>query len=66
MARTPKAADEQAEARPLSVGRTSPVYVPAVHPDTGVDVVFVPGELLPEWVSDEAVRQARENVGVRW
>lgn len=24
-------------------------YVPAVHPDTGLDVVFVPGEALPAW-----------------
>lgn len=27
----------------------APSYVYAVHPDTGDEVVFVPGELLPDW-----------------
>jgi hypothetical protein len=32
------------------VGRTSRGYINATHPDTGLDVVFLPGELLPDWV----------------
>jgi hypothetical protein len=43
----------------LKVGRTARTFVHAVHPDTGTDVVFLPGELLPEWVdldrADEAL-----------
>lgn len=32
---------------PLTV---SPGFVKAVHPDSGIDVVYVPGEALPAWV----------------
>ena len=28
-------------------------YVHAKHPDHGEDVVFVPGELLPDWVEED-------------
>ncbi|MGS2616042.1 hypothetical protein ACVCAH_16190 [Micromonospora sp. LZ34] len=31
---------------------TAAAYVRAVHPDTGQPVTYVPGEALPEWVSD--------------
>lgn len=27
-------------------------YLRAVHPDTGLDVVFVPGEALPDWAAE--------------
>ncbi|MDP9692702.1 UNVERIFIED_ORG: hypothetical protein J2X79_000231 [Arthrobacter globiformis] len=27
-------------------------YLHAVHPDTGLEVVFTPGEALPEWAQD--------------
>jgi hypothetical protein len=34
----------------VKVPRLSRTYVHAVHPDHGEPVVFVPGELLPDWV----------------
>ena len=37
----------EAQAPPV----TADDYVHAVHPDTGLDVVFVPGETLPDWVA---------------
>ena len=47
------AADELAQefgpqdaGRPLTV---SPGFVHGVHPKTGIAVVFVPGEALPDW-----------------
>lgn len=46
-------ADQRAQERAASnarVGRTARGYVNATHPDTGLDVVFLPGELLPAWV----------------
>lgn len=33
-------------------------YLHATHPDTGVDVVFVPGEALPDWAT--ATQAAKE------
>jgi hypothetical protein len=33
-----------------AVPKVSPVMLHRTHPDTGLDVVFVPGELLPDWV----------------
>ena len=30
--------------------RVAPYLLHRVHPETGLDVVFIPGELLPEWV----------------
>ncbi len=47
-------ADEAAQERAASdarTGRVSPGFVHATHPDTGVAVVFLPGELLPSWVN---------------
>jgi len=35
---------------PPAVPRVSPGYVRARHPGHGEQVVFVPGELLPDWV----------------
>ncbi|MFG2167423.1 hypothetical protein [Micromonospora chersina] len=40
----------------------APAHVYAVHPDTGDEVVFVPGEALPEW----AVEAAVAGVGGQW
>jgi hypothetical protein len=40
---------EQAGAVAHPVGRMAPDFIHAVRPD-GVEVVFLPGELLPEWV----------------
>lgn len=31
---------------------TAAAYIRATHPDTGQPVTYVPGEALPEWVSD--------------
>lgn len=36
----------------LSVVRVSVGYLHAVQPETGVEVVFVPGEALPEWARE--------------
>jgi hypothetical protein len=46
-------ADRRAQERGSAnakVGRTSRGFINAKHPDTGLDVVFLPGELLPDWV----------------
>lgn len=46
-------ADRRAQERGPSnakVGRISRGFINAKHPDTGLDVVFLPGELLPDWV----------------
>ncbi|MEU0150901.1 hypothetical protein [Micromonospora fulviviridis] len=37
----------------------SPAYVYAVHPDSGDEVVFVPGELLPDWAAGAAAGEGR-------
>jgi hypothetical protein len=47
------AAQERAGSKVLSVGRLACGYVHATHPDTGLAVVFVPGEMLPSWVPGE-------------
>jgi hypothetical protein len=56
-------AQERAEERDLveSVRKTTPPdttgtrlatdYIHTTHPDTGLDVVFVPGEAVPDWVT---------------
>lgn len=41
--------------------RTSLGYLHTVHPDTGNEVVFVPGEALPDW----AVKVQNERVAER-
>lgn len=33
-----------------NIGTPSPGFIRATHPDHGESVVYVPGELLPEWV----------------
>lgn len=38
------------DTRPIA--RHAVGYVHAKHPDTGLDVVFVPGERLPAWASE--------------
>ncbi len=40
--------------RPRGGAPVAPAYVYAVHPDTGDEVVFVPGELLPDWAVEAA------------
>ena len=50
-----RAADLRAQEKPADppkVGMQSPGYIRAVHPEHGEDVVFVPGELLPQWAAD--------------
>ncbi|WP_258802632.1 hypothetical protein [Pseudarthrobacter sp. NS4] len=42
-------------------GRISRDYLHTVHPDTGNEVVFVPGEALPDW----AVEVQNEQVAAR-
>lgn len=34
-------------------------YVHAKHPDTGADVVFVPGEALPDWATAKPRRRRK-------
>lgn len=41
--------------------RISVGYLHTVHPDTGLEVVFVPGEALPDW----AVKVQNERVAER-
>jgi hypothetical protein len=48
---------EQAPAT-VTVGRTARTFIHATHPDTGTAVVFLPGELLPEWVELTAADEA--------
>ncbi|RFA14515.1 hypothetical protein B7R22_09855 [Subtercola boreus] len=33
-------------------------YLTAVHPDTGLDVVFVPGEAAPDWAFEPVGQHA--------
>lgn len=40
------------------VGRTARGHIHTSHPDTGLDVVFLPGELLPDWVDIPAGLEA--------
>jgi hypothetical protein len=43
-------AQERAGAVAHDIGRQSPGFIHATHPEHGEAVVFVPGELLPGWV----------------
>ena len=44
-------------------------YLHVVHPDTGLDVVFIPGEALPDWLvgvrHEAATHDAAPVVGKR-
>lgn len=60
--RAAQKADAKAQEHPTAkdaarrVGRTARTFLHVTHAETGQDVVFLPGELLPEWVelpSDE-------------
>jgi hypothetical protein len=42
----------------VKVGRTARTFVHATHPDTGLDVVFLPGELLPDWLELDSAAEA--------
>lgn len=46
-----RAAMERGGATAPSTGTPAPDYVRGVHPDTGIEVTFVPGELLPDWAA---------------
>lgn len=48
------AAQDRPDTVPVARPRvTARDYVHTTHPDTGLDVVFVPGETLPQWLVDE-------------
>lgn len=47
-----------APARVPSPARICTDYLTTTHPDTGLEVVFVPGEQLPEWAY--AAQKARQ------
>lgn len=63
--------EEQAEAAELDAAKRKAVgdltpppriaadYVHTTRPD-GVDVVFIPGEALPDWVTDDAIKPGSE------
>jgi hypothetical protein len=42
----------------VSIGRTARTFINATRPD-GVAVVFLPGELLPNWLELDAADEAR-------
>jgi hypothetical protein len=47
----------KAKAAPAEVGRApqvAPYLLHRVHPETGLEVVFIVGELLPDWVEVSA------------
>jgi hypothetical protein len=50
--RTAQADAATQERGPLDVRASivAPYLLHRVHPETGLDVVFIPGELLPGWV----------------
>lgn len=54
--------DESATARVVGPARICTDYLNTVHPETGLGVVFVPGEALPEWAYAE--QTARNTVAV--
>lgn len=45
-----EASQERAAAQPRKAARCAATYLHHTHPVTGLPVVFVPGEALPEWV----------------
>ncbi|MFI7508643.1 hypothetical protein ACIBSS_17610 [Micromonospora aurantiaca] len=49
--------------RPRGGAPVAPAHVYAVHPDTGDEVVFVPGELLPDWAARAAAGEGRYERG---
>lgn len=51
-----------APARVPSPARICTDFLTTTHPDTGLDVVFVPGEQLPEWAY--AAQKARQSAPV--
>jgi len=60
-------AQERANARAPRVARYADAYIRAVGSDHGEEIVFVPGEALPQWVVDEldAGRCRVDDAGVR-
>lgn len=42
-------AEDGTAPHPGSTTRLATDYVHTTHPDTGIEVVFVPGEALPPW-----------------
>jgi hypothetical protein len=53
------AAQEQGAAE-VTTPRVARDYVHALHPETGLEVTFVHGETLPEWVPDALLALGRE------
>lgn len=51
-ARANRVAFERDGAGKPNTGTLAPCYVNAVHPDTGLNVTFCPGELLPDWAAE--------------
>jgi hypothetical protein len=47
-----EALERAPQARRRLGGQVAPGYVYVAHPDHGEPVVFVPGELLPDWAAD--------------
>lgn len=45
------------EPAPKFTSRTNREYLHLVHPVTGLEVVFVPGEALPQWAWDALTEQ---------
>lgn len=43
---------------PVSEQGTAQCYIRTVHPETGLDVVFVPGEALPHWLTEKLAAEA--------
>lgn len=43
---------------PVSTQGTAQCYIRTVHPETGLDVVYVPGEALPRWLVEKLAAEA--------
>jgi hypothetical protein len=48
------AATQERGPRDARVPKVAPYLLHRVHPETGLDVVFIVGELLPDWVEVSA------------
>lgn len=45
----PALTDDPSDDGPIDLGAVATGYVNTTHPDTGQQVVFVPGDKLPDW-----------------
>ena len=48
------AATQERGSQAARVPQVAPYLLHRVHPETGLDVVFIVGELLPDWVEVSA------------